>query len=227
MWKPVTTCQDGVAPNPPPRERGEDLSELGKPGPLPRSEGQRLPRAAPGPPPQPGPADPALPCPALPGGPAGSRGSPRGRGDPSQGSGCPTAGPRAGCAWEIKLKVNAGFKKKQTRQPRVTVSRLTPAEQVTARERYPLETFKVGYMDKHLFRSCFEKALLLLLVSRVGDTDLQVEPPILEAMHLGLPASFFSPAPGWAQRMEVHVLKPWKRFFLSLKGSLKTRSSLQ
>lgn len=62
VWKPVTTCQDGVAPNPPPWERGEDLSELGKPGPLPRSEGQRLPRA-----PRPGPA--------LPAGPAGSRGA--------------------------------------------------------------------------------------------------------------------------------------------------------
>lgn len=53
VWKRVTTCQDGVAPNPPPWERGEDLSELGKPGPLPRSEGQRLPRA-----PRPGPARP-------------------------------------------------------------------------------------------------------------------------------------------------------------------------
>lgn len=58
VWKPVTTCQDGVAPNPPPpRERGKGLSELGKPGP--RAEQRAAPSQGRGGVPRPGPARPA------------------------------------------------------------------------------------------------------------------------------------------------------------------------
>lgn len=62
VWKPVTTCQDGVAPKPA-AEAGRELVWTGEARPsLAQSAGQRLPRGAAGPPARPGPA---LPCLAL------------------------------------------------------------------------------------------------------------------------------------------------------------------
>lgn len=76
VWKPVTTCQDGVAPNPPPRERGEGLSELGEARPSRGATGSAFPgarRASP----LPGPARPR-PIPARPGQPVGQPRAPHG-----------------------------------------------------------------------------------------------------------------------------------------------------
>lgn len=110
VWKPVTTCQDGVAPNPPPpRERGKGLSELGKPGP--RAEQRAAPSQGRGGVPRPGPARPALPA-----GPPGSRGGQRSRGagaGPGRSHRQPRGGPlESGCAWEMKLNAGVSLEKK-------------------------------------------------------------------------------------------------------------------
>lgn len=110
VWKPVTTCQDGVAPKPA-AEAGRELVWTGEARPsLAQSAGQRLPRGAAGPPAFPCPAllCPALPCAALPAGRTCERGWPHGR--RKAGDNADTA-PWAG--------------EKRTPQPRLAVSSLT------------------------------------------------------------------------------------------------------
>lgn len=66
----------------PPQKRGENLSELGKPGPPSRrAQGSAFPGARRGPRPDPARPCPALPCSALPAGRACGRGWPLGRGE--------------------------------------------------------------------------------------------------------------------------------------------------